>query len=106
MRERLDDANEDLATAKRLFRGESVSAVDLKDSFQKDSILISIVTVVSILLIVGLTFRSVSALVLLVLVIQGACWIAFFALRLRKLLMKTTYRKKKKEKKEAKEVTI
>lgn len=57
--------------------GESVSTNDLKNSFKIDELIISIVTIVSILIIVALTFKSVSLPVILVLVIQGACWIAF-----------------------------
>ncbi|MGM9858912.1 MAG: efflux RND transporter permease subunit [Bacilli bacterium] len=57
--------------------GESVSTKDLKDSFDVDSIIIAVVTIVSILLIVAITFRSASLPIILVLVIQGACWIAF-----------------------------
>lgn len=57
--------------------GEAVSNYDLKESFKTDEILISIVTIISILLIVAITFRSVSIPLILVLVIQGACYIAF-----------------------------
>lgn len=57
--------------------GESVSTKDLKDSFAIDSIVISVITVVSILIIVAFTFKSASLPIILVLVIQGACWIAF-----------------------------
>lgn len=57
--------------------GESVSTNDLKQSFATDQIIISVVTVVSILLIVAFTFKSASLPFILVLVIQGACWIAF-----------------------------
>lgn len=57
--------------------GESVSTNDLKQSFATDQIIISVVTIVSILLIVAFTFKSASLPLILVLVIQGACWIAF-----------------------------
>lgn len=57
--------------------GESVSTNDLKEAFKVDEIIISIVTIVSILLIIAVTFKSISLPIILVVVIQGACWIAF-----------------------------
>ncbi|MGM9873853.1 MAG: efflux RND transporter permease subunit [Bacilli bacterium] len=57
--------------------GEAVSNYDLKESFKTDEIIISIVTIVSILIIVALTFKSASIPLILVVVIQGACYLAF-----------------------------
>ena len=56
--------------------GEMITTYDLKDSFAHDLKLISIFTVISMLVIVLLTFRSLSVPVILVLAIQGSIWIS------------------------------
>ncbi len=56
--------------------GESVINRDIATSFQLDNVIINVFTVLAILLIVGLTFVSVSVPVLLVAIIQGAIWIS------------------------------
>ncbi len=56
--------------------GEIITAYDLKESFARDQKLISIFTVISMLVIVLLTFRSLSIPVILVLAIQGSIWIS------------------------------
>lgn len=56
--------------------GESVINRDIATSFDTDNITISVFTVLAILLIVGLTFLSLSVPVLLVAIIQGAIWIS------------------------------
>lgn len=56
--------------------GEILSVDDLRESFDHDQTLISIFTVISILLIVLATFRSLSIPVILVAIIQGSIWIA------------------------------
>lgn len=59
--------------------GEIVSTRDLKETFDRDNLFISIFTIVSIFLIVMLIFRSLSLPVVLVAVIQGAIWISMSA---------------------------
>ena len=56
--------------------GEMITTYDLKESFAYDLKLISIFTVISMLVIVLLTFRSLSIPVILVLAIQGSIWIS------------------------------
>lgn len=56
--------------------GESVINRDIATSFKLDNVLINVFTVVAILIIVGLTFVSLSVPVLLVAIIQGAIWIS------------------------------
>ncbi len=56
--------------------GEMITTNDLKESFVHDLKLISIFTVISMLVIVFLTFRSLSIPVILVLAIQGSIWIS------------------------------
>lgn len=56
--------------------GEMITTYDLKESFAHDLKLISIFTVISMLIIVLLTFRSLSIPVILVLAIQGSIWIS------------------------------
>ena len=56
--------------------GQTVSTNDLRNAFDYDNKLISIITVVSIFVIVAVIFRSMSLPVILVAIIQGAIWIA------------------------------
>lgn len=56
--------------------GEILSVNDLRDTFRHDRVLIGIFTVLSIFLIVTVIFRSLSAPLILVLIIQGSVWIA------------------------------
>ena len=60
-----------------LIMGEITSASDLRDSYQGDSVLISILTIVFVFTILLFTFRSPVAAALLVFVIQGSIWINF-----------------------------
>ena len=57
--------------------GQITSASDLRDSYQSDSLLISILSVVFVFVILLLTFRSPVAAAILVFVIQGSIWINF-----------------------------
>ncbi len=56
--------------------GEIVSINDLKSSFSHDNLLITIFTLISILIIVALVFRSASIPPILVIIIEGAIFIA------------------------------
>ena len=56
--------------------GEIVSTMEQKEVFNKDNIMISIITIVSIFLIILFTFKSISLPIILVAAIQGAIWIA------------------------------
>ena len=56
--------------------GTIPSTYDLVQSFDYDNVLISTITIISIFLIVLILFRSISLPILLVMVIQGAIWIA------------------------------
>ena len=62
---------------KVLVVGNITSARDLRDSYQSDSVLISILTIVFVFLILLFTFRSPVAAAVLVFVIQGSIWINF-----------------------------
>ena len=55
--------------------GEIVSSMEQKEVFNKDNVMISIITLVSVFLIILFVFRSVSLPVILVATIQGAIWI-------------------------------
>ncbi|MGM9970928.1 MAG: efflux RND transporter permease subunit [Anaeroplasmataceae bacterium] len=55
--------------------GELLSTYDLRESFEFDSLLISILTVVSIFIVLLVVFRSLSFPIVLLVVIQGAIWI-------------------------------
>lgn len=56
--------------------GEIPSTYDLKTSFDKDNTFITIFTIITLLLIILVSFKSLSVPVILVLIIQGAIWIA------------------------------
>ena len=57
--------------------GESTSAIDLAETFDKDNLVISILTVAFVVLIITFAFRSVGLPVLLIAVIQASIWINF-----------------------------
>ena len=57
--------------------GDSTSNYDLSTSFERDNILISVLSVVFVILVLLFTFQSVGLPVLLICVIQGSIWINF-----------------------------
>lgn len=57
--------------------GDSTSDSDLADSFNKDNMLINILTVTFVILVLLFTFKSAGIPVLLIFVIQGSVWINF-----------------------------
>lgn len=59
------------------FVGETAKDKDFSDAFSTDNTLISILTLVFVILVLLLTFKSVALPLLLILVIQGSVWINF-----------------------------
>jgi len=57
--------------------GNSTSDFDLSGSFEKDNIVIGVLTIVFVILVLVFTFKSSGLPVLLILVIQGSVWINF-----------------------------
>lgn len=57
--------------------GESTKDQDLSASFEKDNILISILSVVFVIVVLLFTFKSVGLPLLLIMVIQGSIWMNF-----------------------------
>ena len=57
--------------------GNSTSSRDLSDSFIKDNLLISILSILFVVIVLLFTFRSAGLSVLLIIVIQGSIWINF-----------------------------
>lgn len=57
--------------------GNSTNDYDLSTSFQRDNLVISVLTVLFVILVLIFTFQSVGLSVLLILVIQGSVWINF-----------------------------
>ncbi len=55
--------------------GESVTLFDMKNTVQKDNTLVNMITVVTIALVLLITFKSISYPVILLLTIQSAVWI-------------------------------
>lgn len=59
------------------FVGETAKDKDFSDAFSQDNMLIGILTIVFVVVILLLTFKSVALPLLLILVIQGSVWINF-----------------------------
>lgn len=57
--------------------GNSMSAYGFKDTFTQDNMMVSMMSIVMVMLVLLLTFKSVGMPVLLTLVIQGSIWINF-----------------------------
>ena len=57
--------------------GEATSDRDLSGSFQRDNVLISILSALFVIIVLVFTFRSAGLPVLLIMVIQGSIWINF-----------------------------
>ena len=57
--------------------GDSVSALDFRDSFVLDNVTVSVLSIVMVMVILFFTFRSVAMPLLLILIIQGSIWINF-----------------------------
>ncbi|MGN8644539.1 efflux RND transporter permease subunit [Gracilibacillus sp. HCP3S3_G5_1] len=55
--------------------GESVTLYDIKDTVEKDNVIVNILTVVAIAIVLLITFRSISMPIVLLLTIQAAVWI-------------------------------
>lgn len=60
-----------------LLVSDSVNSRDLGDTFAVDNIKISIITIIALLIILMVTFRSAGIPLILVLAIQGSVWINF-----------------------------
>lgn len=60
-----------------LLPGDSTSQYDLYKTFQRDTIVVSVVSILAVLVVLLFTFMSAGMPVLLVLVIQGVIWINF-----------------------------
>ncbi len=60
-----------------LLPGDSTSQYDLYKTFQRDNIVVSVVSILAVLVVLLFTFMSAGMPVLLVLVIQGVIWINF-----------------------------
>ncbi len=60
-----------------LLVGDSTSDLDLSTSFQRDNVLISVLSALFVIIVLVFTFRSAGLPVLLILVIQGSIWINF-----------------------------
>ncbi len=57
--------------------GNSTTAKDFKESFVIDNVIVTAVSIVTVLLVLLLSFKSVVMPVILIAVIQGAIWISF-----------------------------
>lgn len=57
--------------------GDTTSCYDLRASFENDNLMISIFSILFVMAVLLLTFRSAGLPVLLILVIQGSIWINF-----------------------------
>ena len=57
--------------------GDSTSNLDLSNSFQRDNVLINVLSALFVIIVLVFTFQSAGLPVLLILVIQGSIWINF-----------------------------
>lgn len=57
--------------------GNSTSNSDLADSFSRDNVIISVLSIVFVLIVLFFTFQSAGIPIILILVIQGSIWINF-----------------------------
>ena len=57
--------------------GNATTAKDFKESFVVDNVVVSAVSIITVLLVLLLSFKSVAMPVILIAVIQGAIWISF-----------------------------
>lgn len=57
--------------------GTSTSEYDLKNAFEQDNTVVSLVSIFFVLVVLLFTFRSVGMPVLLIMIIQGSIWINF-----------------------------
>ena len=57
--------------------GDTTSCSDLRDSFENDNLLISVLSVLFVIAVLLLTFKSVGLPLLLILIIQGSIWCNF-----------------------------
>ena len=57
--------------------GNSTTAKDFKESFDLDNTVVTLISIVTVLFVLLLSFKSVALPVILIMVIQGAIWINF-----------------------------
>lgn len=57
--------------------GDAMSAYGFKDTFTQDNVMVSALSILMVMLVLLLTFRSIGMPILLILVIQGSIWINF-----------------------------
>ena len=57
--------------------GTATTAKDFKESFQIDNIVVSAVSIITVLIVLLLSFKSIAMPIILILVIQGSIWINF-----------------------------
>lgn len=57
--------------------GNVTTAKDFKESFVIDNVVVAIVSIVTVLIVLLLSFKSVAMPIILILIIQGAIWINF-----------------------------
>jgi len=57
--------------------GDTTSCNDLRDSFENDNLLISVLTVLFVIVVLIFTFKSVGLPLLLIMIIQGSIWCNF-----------------------------
>lgn len=57
--------------------GNSTTAKDFKESFEVDNIVVTFISIITVLTVLLMSFKSLAMPVILILVIQGAIWINF-----------------------------
>ncbi|MDX8344984.1 efflux RND transporter permease subunit [Rossellomorea sp. YZS02] len=73
--EKVEKASSDYYGEKALALGESVTLYDIKNTVNKDNIVVNVLTVVTIALVLLFSFRSISIPIVLLITIEAAVWI-------------------------------
>ncbi|WP_226673549.1 efflux RND transporter permease subunit [Rossellomorea aquimaris] len=73
--EKVEKAASDYYGEKALALGESVTLYDIKNTVNKDNIVVNVLTVVTIALVLLFSFRSISIPIVLLITIEAAVWI-------------------------------
>lgn len=72
-----DIANKYYEDVQILIPGESTSEYDLYKTFQRDNIVVNVMSILAVMVVLLFTFMSAGMPVLLIVVIQGAIWVNF-----------------------------
>ncbi|MBM7660223.1 putative RND superfamily exporter protein [Bacillus mesophilus] len=73
--QQVQDTAEEYYGEKALSLGESVTLYDIKNTVAKDNVVVNLITVITIAIVLMVTFRSITIPIVLLITIQAAVWI-------------------------------